>query len=284
MKRLTILTVVTIGILVNFAVAGIAQVQCRAFLGFTAATGANSEHNDILNWSVAGTPINYPDFSSTNGLNLVGNAAQSGTTVRLTPDALSQVGAMWSTTPVPILNGFDTTFQFNILGGTAGLADGIAFHVQNSPSGDTAIGTAGGGIGMQGISHDLAVEFDTFFNASLNDPSVPHISVMTRGLLPNSADHDIASLGNATVVSLTGTHTARIVYVPGTLKVFFDGSATPTLEVGVNLAVIGGPGCEGVAPAMSAFGLGALALLLLVGAVWVLRRRRRASPLVLLEL
>ena len=38
------------------------------------------------------TPINYPNFSSTAGLNLVGNAAQNGSVLRLTPAVTRPIG------------------------------------------------------------------------------------------------------------------------------------------------------------------------------------------------
>src|SRR5712691_9266215 len=77
--------------------------------------------------------INYPDFSSTSGLSLVGNAAQNGSFVRLTPNTEVQYGTMWYNTPQYVIGGFTTTFQFRMSeqGGIGGGGDGIAFALQN---------------------------------------------------------------------------------------------------------------------------------------------------------
>ena len=40
----------------------------------------------------------------------------------------------------------------------------------------------------QGISNSIAIEFDTSHNIDFGDPDDNHISVHTRGLLPNSPD------------------------------------------------------------------------------------------------
>src|SRR5262245_12752508 len=77
--------------------------------------------------------LNYPDFSSTSGLNPVGNAAPLGTAVRLTAATPTQAGALWYTQKQSVINGFDTTFTFRISnpGGPFGGGDGIAFSLQN---------------------------------------------------------------------------------------------------------------------------------------------------------
>lgn len=58
--------------------------------------------------------IAFPNFSSTTGLNLVGNAAQSGNRLRLTPSSNFQGGAAWFNTKQLVEDGFETTFQFGI--------------------------------------------------------------------------------------------------------------------------------------------------------------------------
>lgn len=272
-----LMTLLTAAIAVGFAIPAAAETQCQALFGFTAATGNSFENHDISSWSVLGTPINYVNFASTNGLNLVGSASQFGAVLRLTPAIRSQAGAAWFTTPQDFLGGFDTTFSFNISGASSPPADGLAFVIQNSHAGISALGINGGGIGFSGISNSLAVEFDTFFNSGFHDPSVPHVSVMTRGQQPNSPDHALAQLGSTPVASLSGAHTARILYAPGTLSVFFDDLVSPILTVSVDLAEIGGRGCmPAPAPAMDIFGYLALAVLLPLLGLFVLRRRHTA--------
>lgn len=109
-------------------------------------------------------------------------------------------------------------------------------------------------MGYQGIDHSLAVEFDTYLNASVENsfstadldshgrrPPGDHISINTRGLAENSAWHP-ASLGYTTQpLSLETPRIAprpvRISYrplrdrQPPRIRVFVDDLATPVLEV-----------------------------------------------------
>ena len=217
--------------------------QCNggatAYVGFTAATGGSNENHFINSWTLSTgslQTINYPNFSSIAGLNLVGNAAQAGSQLRLTANVNSQVGAAWFTTAQGIEAGFDTTFQFQI---TNAAADGFAFVVQNS--GTSAIGGGGGGIGYDGITKSLAVEFDSHDSGGEFTP--PHVSVQTLGLLANSSA-DAASLAHVTYAAMTdgAVHTVRITYVPGTLNVYLDGAMSPNLSVATNLSDIGPSG------------------------------------------
>src|SRR4051794_20632608 len=59
--------------------------------------------------SASAASFTYSDFSSTAGLNLVGNAAQTGNFVRLTPATTAQYGTMWYNASQPVASGFTTT-------------------------------------------------------------------------------------------------------------------------------------------------------------------------------
>jgi hypothetical protein len=50
--------------------------------------------------------FNYPDFSNTAGLALLGNAAQRGTALRLTANTNNQTGWAWRQSVVPVVAGF----------------------------------------------------------------------------------------------------------------------------------------------------------------------------------
>src|ERR1035437_5312618 len=68
--------------------------------------------------TIVPTPINFLNFNSTAGLNLVGNAAQNGAVLRLTQAALNQEGNAWAAAKQPCAAGFNTRFRFQI--GNAG--------------------------------------------------------------------------------------------------------------------------------------------------------------------
>ena len=181
----------------------------------------------------------YTDFSSVTGLNLVTNAAQNGSELRLTPNAIGMVGAAWYSTEVDVDQGFQTSFQFRVSNFSFSGADGFAFVIQ-ADSG-TAIGAGGSGLGYETIVNSVAVEFDTFLSDTHADPDSNHIAVITKGTLANSANHQdalgVALSQNLPSFSSDGqVHTASIIYVPPTLKVHIDGHFEPVLTVTIDLA------------------------------------------------
>ena len=202
----------------------------------------------------------YPDFSSVAGLNMVGEAAQSGTRLRVHNNVVvvnggDNRGAAWYATPVNVASGFDTTFEFNMNSpSSSGGGDGMAFVIQNdqvagspivigSPdgTGNLALGrhAAACGYGLfatslpgESVDNSLAIELDCFNNsaaATWGDLDSNHISVHTGGSGDNS-EHESYSIGRALTGALgtdlnnAATHTLRVLYVPGTLEVYLDGN------------------------------------------------------------
>ena len=175
-------------------------------------------------------------------LNLVKNAVRLEDRLRLTVDQKHQAGAAWLPAKQSVQGGFAATFQWQISRtGPAAGADGFAFVVQNANG--LALGNGGGGIGYNGIPNSLTVEFDTLqnppgeFEGELGDPNANHISVQSRGKLPNSAGSTF-SLGSTTAIPLLAdgnVHTAKVAYVPGTLTIFLDDLPKPVLTVPVDL-------------------------------------------------
>ena len=187
--------------------------------------------------------INFPDFSSTAGLNLGGNASKVGNVLRLTPALNGQSGTSWTTAKVHVADGFTSDFDFRFTAqGGLGAADGITFAIQNS--GATATGISGGSLGYEGIDHSLVVEFDTWNNgAFFGDPDNNHVAVHSAGAEANSPRDttrlgSAASLGADLVMADGAVHHARVSYDPadgGSLAVFVDDMADPKLTVPVDL-------------------------------------------------
>mgnify|MGYP000150250414 CR=1 FL=1 len=141
------------------------------------------------------TAFSYSNFTSTAGLQLsiAEVVSVGGRHVVALPDiALSGAGSVFTTNHVQ-LNGFVTSFKLNFTS-LEGIPaqDGVAFVVNASPK---QYAGAGAGIGYAatepagttGIPLSLAVEFDIFSDADMNDPLLPHISVHSLGGEPNSA-------------------------------------------------------------------------------------------------
>ena len=192
-----------------------AVVGEQAFLGFSAGTGGRFNEHSILNWELTSdssflseptqpqTPtqplptqplptqplptqsmIDFDDFSDLTRLSINGSAAGVNGAMRLT-EAQQQSGSFFYDEPIRVESdtNFSTEFQF-ILGGGTGGADGFTFMLQNDRTGDRALGANGGGVGYQGISQSLAIEFDTY--QGVGDPNNNHISILSNGDTINS--------------------------------------------------------------------------------------------------
>jgi hypothetical protein len=150
----------------------------------------------------------YPNFSSTAGLTLNGNATTAvtgdGTVLRITPAATGQSGSVFTTNQISLGAGaeFSTFFQFRFTNpGGISPADGITFTLQTV---NNNVGGAGGGLGYVGINNSVAVEFDTFPNGpAFGDPNGNHVAVDTNGAL-NGTGVIVNGQSNCTNVATVG--------------------------------------------------------------------------------
>ena len=135
----------------------------------------------------------YTDFSSTAGLQLNGSAAQVGNVLRLVPSSPYVGGSAFTTSPTALggLASFSTYFQFQI-GNPGGIgdgdgqgADGLVFTLQTLSNN---VGGVGGGLGYQGITNSLGIEFDTYDNgAGAGDPNGNHVGIDLNGSVFSTA-------------------------------------------------------------------------------------------------
>lgn len=158
----------------------------------------------------------YDGFGDSSGLTLNAAAASQatgdGTVMRLTPAVSNTAGSIFTTSRVDTQS-FLSTFSFRITGNGGPAidnnprngADGLVFLVQNQ---NATIGNLGLGIGYQGISPSLAVEFDTWRNDSLNDPSPSHLGITLNG------DPNHGTLGSGSTVNIGDTD-APTTALPG---------------------------------------------------------------------
>ncbi|MEO6594803.1 MAG: IPT/TIG domain-containing protein [Planctomycetota bacterium] len=209
--------------------------------------------------SLSAQSFNYTDFSSVGTLSLLGNAAQSGTALRLTANASNQTGWAWHQTKLPVVAGFDTTFSFRITPPTVGTkAEGMALVIHDDPN---ALATMGGTVwgmgygnganGAVGIRNSIAIELDTYQDAFLSDTSANELTIHTRGALGNheNEQYSIARNTPTTILSNGVVHTLRVRYVPGQIEVFVDGSATPAISRAYSLLTGGLYANNAAAPA-----------------------------------
>ncbi len=195
--------------------------------------------------------IRFEDFAHTPGLELLGAAAVTNNTLRLTPAQRNKTGAIWLREKQPVLAKFETTFQFQlthqsrILGG----GDGFAFVMQNSgPGALGGLGSAGGFAVADsnyhhhpGIPWSVAVFFDTWQNKNEGDPSDNFIAVRTNGR-PAQMHWPAQRLAFTPELSVQlkdrRVHTARLLFDRPVLKVFLDDSTRPALQTALDLSLV----------------------------------------------
>ncbi len=101
---------------------------------------------------------------------LAGTATATGPDeVRLTEELIGEAGSAMSNIRIDMTQNFNLSFAVNLGSLNGNGADGIAFVFHNDPAGSSAVGSAGGGIGAQGIQDGIVVEFDTFGNGGFGD-------------------------------------------------------------------------------------------------------------------
>lgn len=172
-----------------------------------------------------------------------GGAVDGSTALRLVPAKSDRTGAAYYGARIPVQNGFETTFDFRVSRfgqpeGTTGEkgADGFSFIIQNE--GLQAMGSRGADMGYGGILNAVVVEFDIYENEEDGDINGNHIAIQASPKVgaPVHAEENyrVASTSSDTHPNLpefigneTEFHTAKIVYTPGLLQVYIDGSETP---------------------------------------------------------
>jgi hypothetical protein len=179
--------------------------------------------------------FSFPSFASVGNLTMNGTAGQVGSVLRVTDLGAGDVGAAWYSTPVSVAEGFETEFVFRM----SSAPEGMAFVIQGSPAGASAmggdlwgLGYGFGNVGM-GIANSIAIEIDAMQDGFLSDSSSNEVSIHTLGVLGNS-ENEGASIGRVALpgdLSNNNTHTMRLVYIPGTLEVFIDTLPAPVLSV-----------------------------------------------------
>ncbi len=135
---------------------------------------------------------------------------------RLTNAAAFEGGSVWYLNRVNINRPFDLYFEVFLGCKDATGADGIAFVLQPV---STNIGSAGGGLGYQGITPSFALEIDTWQNA--NDPTYDHLAIMSNGVTDHGTTNNLAgpvpALPNFGNIEDCQPHTLRVTWQPDSM-------------------------------------------------------------------
>lgn len=161
---------------------------------------------------------------------------------RLTTTQGNQNGTVWYADQIDITQPFDITFEMYFGNLDDNGADGIVFILQTE--GTDAIGSTGEGMGYSGFEPSIGIEFDTWQNGNLFDPSYDHISVQSNGNVNHNNVLEIADPVQASALSINiedgQYHVVQIFWEPAEpiLKVFFD--CEPRISTTVDMASIFG--------------------------------------------
>ncbi len=167
----------------------------------------------------------------------------------ITQDLEFQAGGVWYDNPIDFDTDFTIFYQNNFGSKDFDGADGMALVFKGNPN--PVIGNAGGGLGYEGISPSLVVEFDTYENGvgvgELGDPSWDHISIMRNGN-PNH-NNGASNLSGPIQASATSlniedgvAHEVKIEWnaTSKVLSVYFDCQLRLTLNQDVKNAIFSG--------------------------------------------
>lgn len=157
---------------------------------------------------------------------LNGSAVQINDTCwTLTPAQNGRVGSIWNETKIDLNNSFQIIMELYLGCKDADGADGILFGLQPV---STSIGQSGEGIGFQGVSPSIGIEFDTWQNGNLSDPSYDHVAISKNGVLNHGGTNNLAGpvQANAAQANIEDCdwHKLRVNWdaVTRTLEVWFD--------------------------------------------------------------
>jgi hypothetical protein len=190
-----------------------------------------------------GTDVCYEGGSLLPNFQLNGNAVLDGNDLIVTQSLMGQLSSIMYYPKLSTTNDFHIAFEIKISANVNGGADGMSFVMQNAPAGAGALGSPGGGIGYQGITNSVVVEFDTFKNSW--DPDANHVAI-TKGGDP---DHTSVNNTGLPVVSnpagITNLKSGSPVYVwidyahtTTALSVFVSSTTTKPLVATMTTAAL----------------------------------------------
>jgi hypothetical protein len=209
------------------------------------AVGNSSSSQDVL--TVLPT-LQFNGFGagwSSNSTGITSPVYPSSGTLELTDGNGNEARSSFFSNAVYI-GAFNASFTYTDVNGDGDNADGMCFVVQNQ--GPTALGTAGGGLGYEGITPSVALQFNIYPGNSFGGVGI--------AFGEDGAIGEVVSPGDVTID--TGDPIGvNVTYLNGVLTVFLQDSNTPadtytasvalnlTNLIGTNMAYVGFTGADG---------------------------------------
>ena len=155
----------------------------------------------------------------------------------LTPPLNGQSGSVFTTEGVALGPdaGFSTKFSFQFTEAGNGGADGMVFTLQTVSS---SVGGGGGGIGYEGLSPSVGVEFDSWFNGG-SDPDDNHVGINVNGSMVSDPTADApAQLDGGEVFYAWVDYDGATNVLEVRLTTTDDRPTDPTITTTIDLAAI----------------------------------------------
>jgi gliding motility-associated-like protein len=175
---------------------------------------------------------------------LNGSAEQvTDTCWSLTPALNFQAGSIWNLDKINLGNSFQVIMELSFGCQDDFGADGILFGFQPV---STSIGQTGEGMGFQGVSPSLGIEFDTWQNTNLSDPAYDHVAISKNGVLNHASANNlagpVAAIAPTSNIEDCNFHALRVNWDATThiLEVWFDCSLRLTYTGDIVNEIFGG--------------------------------------------
>ena len=162
----------------------------------------------------------------------------------ITPALDFQTGGVWYDNAIDFSNDFTVYYQNYFGSNDANGADGMALVFKRTSN--PVIGVSGGGVGYEGITQSMIVEFDTWQNTDRNDPVYDHIAIMKNGISNHTSVSNLAGPIQASGASVNiedGTdHEVKIEWIASTqtFNVYFDCDLRLSITDDIKNTIFGG--------------------------------------------
>lgn len=156
---------------------------------------------------------------------------------QLTADQSGQAGSIFSVTQVDLTQPLNISARFNFGCKDANGADGIVFLFATT---NTALGNGGGGLGYQGVSPSLAIEYDDYQNGEFGDPAADHVAIMSNGVVNHNSPNNLAGPIALPNIEDCNDHCFNLTWNPATQTLTATLDGTPISFTGNISNYLGG--------------------------------------------
>ncbi|MFL2585105.1 MAG: lectin-like domain-containing protein [Parvicellaceae bacterium] len=160
---------------------------------------------------------------------------------QLNPDMNNVAGSVWNINKIDLNQPFDFNFTVNVGCNSSQWAgaDGMVFGLQPL---STSIGSAGGQMGLGGVTPSLGVFIDTWQNTNHSDPFNDHISMNLNGDVIHTSSNNIAGPYDLGEIENCLYEPLRVTWNPTTtvLNVYYNNLMVLTYSGDIINNVFGG--------------------------------------------